>query len=395
MSARADKKIVFLVSVFLFSVGSVFAQPERILLRLTSFEGKVTLFRNGQVMDLVDLEPGMDLGVFDLLETGNKGIALLEVFSPISIGTTIVLYENTAMYFEMSEKNRRQKMIINLLEGSFDIAIQAVTGAGEILVVTEFATLQINSMNSSIVLSPEGSLLILVKDGTVSCRTKRGEFLTAAPDVAVEQSVNQQLRGIPVQISNVANFKTEWVRQKVALFKPGSLKMLKSHAVAYIENLDKFNSAYVELIKFRDIFKRWEQPRGAGSSTGRSVAVRDKITVSPAVFKMKSSLAFIEHTYFRIVDLLTLYSRLTLDKGVIWPGFTTDDFFAEFSRKRGELAWKMAQVRYILKLYSSYLSIIVSFSYFLTFLAGKFIPPFFIIIFLYWCFCIEFEKTWL
>ncbi len=352
MSAKAYKKIVFLVSILLFSVGSVSAKPERILLRLTSFEGKVTLFRNGQVMDLVDLEPGMDLGVFDLLVTGNKGKALLEVFSPISIGTAIILYENTAMYFEMSEKGRRQKMIINLLEGSFDIVIQAVTGAGEIVVATEFASLQINSMNSSIVLSPDGSLLVLVKDGTVLCRTKRGDFLTAEPDVAVEQSVNHQLRSIPIQISNVEDFKTEWIRQKVTLFAPGALKILKSHAVAYIENLDKFNSAYVELMKFRDVFKRWEQPRGTGSSAVQSVAVRDKISVSPAVFKMKSSLAFFEHTYFRIVDLLTLYSRLTLDKGVIWPGFTTDDFFAEFSRKRGELAWKMAQVRYILKLYS-------------------------------------------
>jgi hypothetical protein len=110
-------------------------------------------------------------------------------------------------------------------------------------------------------------------------------------------------------------------------------------------------------MKHRDIFKNWAQLSREQTASGNGISVpgiaaREKITVSPAVYKMNNILFFFDRSFSRILDLRDLYVIENLERGMIWPGYSTDDFFSEVSRQRNDLSWKLAQVRYILKLYA-------------------------------------------
>jgi len=353
MTGIRKKKCFFLLLILCAITISAAAEPQRLILRIREHSGKVRLFRDGTILESLDISKDTDFGKYDLLETEAEGAVKIEIFSQAALGAEMLIGENTACYFDTESKGGKQSITLYLFTGQIHWTAKKMTDMGEITIQTEFLSSTLTGTDIVYTSSPDGSVLALCRDGKVLCINKRGSTLSAVPGNAIEQVRSGQLRSIPIELTDFERFIQEWRYQKLEAFKTVSLKNMKTSAVGYIEDLDRFNTAYVELMKYRDIFKRWSGIQKTDNLQAKDFAVRDKITTSPAVFKMRNVLSSFERTFYRILDFRNFYYDEKMEEGMIWPGYSTNDFFSEFTRHKADISWKMAQVRYILKLYAA------------------------------------------
>jgi len=352
MTSCRQKQYFFLLLFFLFRVVSGIAEPQRLIIRIREYSGKMRLYRDGKIYELLDLKQDMEFGRFDVLETEAGGTAEIELFSQAALGAGIKLSENTVCYFDSETSGNRQTVVLYLLTGGITWSAKKITELGEINIQADLVVCNLASTDTAFRASPDGSLIVLCREGKVTCTNKRGGELAAVPGNGVEQMRSGQLRSIPAELNDIDRFIEAWLFQKKEAFKTISLKNMKTYAVQYIEDLDRFNTAYVELMKHRDIFKRWAEIQRAENGQSKNFAVRDKITASPAVFKMRNVLFYFERSFYQILDYRNLYYDENMEESMIWPGYSTNDFFSEFTRHKADISWKMAQVRYIFKLYA-------------------------------------------
>jgi hypothetical protein len=323
---------------------SVFAQAPSFSGEVDYLEGEVSVHRDGEILQWPDVDIGLLLERYDLVETGMDGYAEVMVTRETGHESMVRVMQDTAFYFTVESMSTGDRVQFELLGGSLGLKVQKLTGTG-VTVATESAVLGVRGTDFTVTVAPEGSILVTCTEGQVACRNAMGQEFLAEPGRAVEQLRNKQLRELPVDPETIRGFADDWYRQKLDGFVPNAPAIIKGYARQYLEYLDRFNPAYQELMQHNRIFQRWAQDTRAGRSTGE--AVKDKIEVSPALFRMRRVVFLLEREFFRISNLYRVYQRY--DR--LWSGYSTDEFFREFQKQRRTVAWKLSQVRYILKLY--------------------------------------------
>lgn len=346
-----------LICLLFLLIGSVFAgllhaqqQDNHLVGKLDYFDGTVDVFKNGEHLSAQDVFMGLGMERYDLLATGEDGYAEVAFASSLSNSAMVKILEQTAFYFDYENNYEKKRAIFKLLVGSLSMKVGKLAGSAEITVETRSAVLGVRGTAFKVITAPDSSLLVTCAEGTVECRNKRGDTLFAEPGQVVEQLKSEQLRSIRVDVSDLEKFENQWITQKVDLFLANSLGSLKQYTQTYLEYREKFNRAYNALMQHNQMFRRWEQQRQQQSYG--SIA-QDKIAVSTDIFRMRSILFLFEQAFYRIWRLENLYDDGNMKKGMLWSGYSTDDFFTDFQREKTTLTWKMAQVRHIFKLYSA------------------------------------------
>jgi hypothetical protein len=327
---------------------SVFAQAPSFSGEVDYLEGEVSVHRDGEILQWPDVDIGLLLERYDLVETGMDGYAEVMVTRETGHESMVRVMQDTAFYFTVESMSTGDRVQFELLGGSLGLKVQKLTGTG-VTVATESAVLGVRGTDFTVTVAPEGSILVTCTEGQVACRNAMGQEFLAEPGRAVEQLRNKQLRELPVDPETIRGFADDWYRQKLDGFVPNAPAIIKGYARQYLEYLDRFNPAYQELMQHNRIFQRWAQDTRAGRSTGE--AVKDKIEVSPALFRMRRVVFLLEREFFRISNLYRVYQRYDIAPERLWSGYSTDEFFREFQKQRRTVAWKLSQVRYILKLY--------------------------------------------
>ena len=326
----------------------VYAQDGSFSGILNYLEGDVSVHRNGDILEWPEVDIGLSLERYDLVETGMDGYAELLVARETGNESLVRVMEDTAFYFTVESMSTGDRVQFELLGGSLGLKVQKLTGTG-VTVATESAVLGVRGTDFTVTVAPEGSILVTCTEGRVACRNALGQEYLAEPGRAVEQLRNKQLRELSVDPETIRGFADDWYRQKLEGFIPNAPAVIKGYARQYLEYLDRFNPAYQELMQHNRIFQRWAQDTRAGRSTGE--AVKDKIEVSPALFRMRRVVFLLEREFFRVGNLYRIYRRYEIAPERLWSGYSTEEFFREFRKQRRTVAWKLSQVRYILKLY--------------------------------------------
>ncbi|MFW5769586.1 MAG: FecR family protein, partial [Spirochaetota bacterium] len=240
------KTLLRYVYLMLFAGGlcsSAYAQDGFFSGVVDYLEGDVSVHRNGEIMEWPEVDIGLDLERYDLVETGMDGYAEVLVTRETGNESLVRVMQDTAFYFTVESVSTGDRVRFELMGGSLGLKVQKLTGT-EVTVATESAVLGVRGTEFTVTVAPEGSILVTCTEGRVVCRNALGQEFLAEPGSAVEQLRNKQLRRLSVDPETIRGFADDWYRQNLEGFIPNAPAVIKGYARQYLEYLDRFNPAY-------------------------------------------------------------------------------------------------------------------------------------------------------
>ncbi len=314
-------------------------------------EEGVEINRNRETIPAWDVYIGMGVENYDLLRTDETGYAEVELDSPRSAPAIVKISPNTSYYFEMNKIGRDNTTTIGLITGSLSVKVAKLSGRQSVEVATESALMGVRGTDFNVTLSPGGEILVTAEEGRVSCIDDSGQELYAEPGTVVEKRPGELFREIPVAVSDLETFEREWYADRLEVFKANALRAIKFYADRYLQLKSRFDGAYGDLQGNTQILRKWYEEDRHGQIGGRMESLREKKELIGELLELRKILFIFERVYFRLIELEGYYHQ-GYGRGQIEPGLSSAAFFSRFDREKQELGEKMAELRYITKLYA-------------------------------------------
>jgi len=314
-------------------------------------EEGVEIDRNRETIPAWDVFIGMGVENYDLMRTDGTGYAEVELDSPRSAPSIVKISPNTSFYFEMNKIGRDDTTTIGLITGSLSVKVAKLSGRQNVEVATESALMGVRGTDFDVTLSPGGDILVTAEEGRVSCIDDSGQELFAEPGRVVEKRPGELFREVPVAVSDLETFQREWYAERLEVFKSNALGAIKFYAGRYLRLKSRFDSAYGDLQGNTQILRKWYEEDRHGRIGGRMESMREKKELIGELLELRKILYMFERVYFRLIELEGYY-REGYGRGQIEPGLSSAAFFNRFNREKRELGEKMAELRYITKLYA-------------------------------------------
>ncbi|HEB11441.1 MAG TPA: hypothetical protein ENI06_09550 [Spirochaetales bacterium] len=321
---------------------------EEIIGEIVYLEDEIEITRNSVALDYVDI--GTTIENFDLLTTGEYGLAEVALTTEGSPDATIKVSPNTTFYFELNQLKQGNKTTLGMISGSVSMKVRKMSRSQAFEVRTESATMGVRGTSFTVTTTVAGDLLITCDEGRVSCYDEDTE-LFAVPGKAVEKRAGEIFRAIPVAVSDLRTFKDNWYAERLSVFKSNALKALRGYVVRYLTLVENFNQAYNRLYRNKEIISKWFRQDSNGTMGSTMENMREKKKLIGDLLRLRRVLFIFERVYFRLQELKSYYDQ-GYGRGTIKAGLTADAFFRRFERDKDELSRKMARIRYITKLYS-------------------------------------------
>ncbi len=337
------------LSLVLIPVWYVSAQSE--IGTIAYMEEGVEVDRNSKTIPSWDVFIGMGVENYDLLRTDQRGYVEVEVDDPRSAPAIVRISPNTSFYFEMNKIGRDQTTTIGMITGSLSVKVAKLSTRQNVEVATESALMGVRGTDFGVTLSPGGDILVTAEEGRVSCIDESGQELFAQPGTVVEKRPGELFREVPVAVSDLETFQRDWYADRMEVFKSNALQAIKFYAGRYLQLKNRFDSAYNDLQHESRILQKWYDEDGRGEIGGRMETMREKKELIGDLLELRKVLYIFERVYYRLVELEGYY-RQGYGRGQIEPGLSGAAFFNRFDREKQVLGEKMAEIRYITKLYA-------------------------------------------
>ena len=315
-------------------------------------EGEQEVVRNQRVMDEEEIYIGMKVENFDLIRTKPDGLVEFQIDVLNRGGSIVTVHPDTVFHVEIAGMGRLRKPAINMIAGTITMRVQKLTGTEPLSVRTETLVMGVRGTVFSVCAPPGGEVLVTCSEGEVRCTDSGGRSLSALPGVAVEHVPGEQIRDIPVAVSDIEAFQEDWYTDRIAALKVNALRAIASFAQRYDELHVRFLSAYGSLLEQKDVTDKWiaEDTRGTVGSV--AAVMREKKTLIGPLLEIRGVLFLLEKVYFRLLEL-ERYHEDGHGVGDIQAGVSTTDFFTRFDAEHDDLAHAMHTVRYVTKLYAA------------------------------------------
>lgn len=340
------KKTIFFLILIFSAVFAGFAQD--IIGSITWIDGTVDVYRDGEALDWWDVDIGLEIADFDLMETGPDSYVEVEVQTPGNSGTIVKISENSAFYFEKSAvSGGGNKTTFQLLAGSLSLKVAKLAGSNAVEVKTESAIMGVRGTEFEISIAPESSVLVTCVEGKVAVEQDEGGYkANAEPGTIVRKDYDSNVRGYQVGVEDIDMYKTFWVSTREQVFKSGAKTFIKHYAGLYNNMLPKFLLAFEELKTVRTSLEKY------GAMTGASLGmmIEAKKEVSGPVFEMRSIFPLFEHIYYSI-QTLERYHDMGIGMGMIDDTLSSTAFFSGFASQKNNLKRQLAETRRLFKLF--------------------------------------------
>ncbi len=343
----SGKKILLLMVVVFLIVGSLAAKS--VTGSIVYIEGYVDLYRDGELLEWELIDIGFGIEEFDLIETGPDGLVEIEVKLPSGSKTSISVKPDTAFYFEMEEKSGRNQTSFQMLSGSISFKVQKLAGNDSMSVKTESAVMGVRGTKFEIVSSPEGGILVLCDEGSVSCKDIQGREQYSKPGSVVEKVPDKRISSYAVNESDLALYRNYWLSARDKVFRSGADVFIQGYAKQFLLFEPRFTTVFSELMEVKTTLERYGKDPSAGNP---GTLFKAKAEVSPAVVKMRSVLPIFEMVFYRLKEL-EKYHAEGLGIGLIEKDLSSVQFFNDFSVRKNHISRQMAEVRYLFKLYNN------------------------------------------
>lgn len=337
-----------IVAILLLSLTAL-AFAQKGVGQIVYLEDEVSLTRDGRELEDVDI--GVPVENYDLLATGRTGYAEVEIGGPGVPGALLKISPDTRCYVELNTVGGRGTTTLGMLGGSLSVKVAKLSGRQQVEVATESALMGVRGTSFEVDISPAGDILVTSDEGRVSCIDDSGTELFAEPGEVVEKRPGELFRSVPVAVSSLAQFRREWNAERIEAFKANALKAIAFYARRYLALKERFDAAYARLEAEQTLLRKWYAEDREGRIGGTMESLREKKRLIGPLLELRKVLYLFERTYFRLVQL-EVYYRQGYGRGQIEPSLSAEAFFRRFDGERQELARKMAEVRYITKLYA-------------------------------------------
>lgn len=311
-------------------------------------EGSVSIHRAGATPERADI--GSVVRAYDVLVTGPKSRAEIDIASGSSGGASIKLAENTAFYFDTKELSEAQrKTVLQLLSGSLAIKVDKLAN-GSFQVGTDSAILGVRGTVFIVDTVPDGSLLVSCETGAVSVSDGDASSM-AKPGEVVQMSQSGGLQRVDVQASELASYRGGWRTDAYEAFASKALTYTSSYAIAIEEGKPAFDTALARLLAQKPTLDAWRTAKGQGKTPRFTDWIVEKKAVSSALFDCLKALFALERPYYRLIELKALHAAGT-GVGKLSDGRSSAAYFSTFDASTRELSLGMARVREALVLFS-------------------------------------------
>jgi len=311
-------------------------------------DGSVTLHRAGGTPQKADI--GTVVNAYDVLITGPRSRAEVDLGAGSAGGASVKLAENTAFYFDTKElSDAQRKTVLQLLSGAVAIKVDKLAN-GSFQVGTDQAVLGVRGTVFIVDTVPDGSLLVTCESGAVAVSAD-GTTTTAKPGAAVEKTESGALDTVAVEPANLGAYRGTWRTDAYASFATHAVAYTSAYANALDAGTPAFNAALVKLQGQKATLDAWRTAKAAGKEPRFTDWIAEKKAVSGVLFDCLKSLFALERPYYRLVELKTLHDAGT-GVGTLKDGRSSAAYFKTFDTATKNLATGMAQVREALLLFS-------------------------------------------
>ncbi len=324
------------------------AVPARALGEIVFAEGTVTVHRAGGSPQKADI--GTVVNAYDVLITGPKSRAEVDLGAGSAGGASVKLAENTAFYFDTKElSDAQRKTVLQLLSGAVAIKVDKLAN-GSFKVGTDQAVLGVRGTVFIVDTVPDGSLLVTCESGAVAVSAD-GATTTAKPGAAVEKTESGALDTVAVEPAQLGAYRGTWRADAYASFATHALAYTSAYATALDAGTPAFSAALVKLRGQKATLDAWRSAKAAGNEPRFTDWIAEKKAVSGVLFDCLKSLFALERPYYRLAELKTLHDAGT-GVGTLKDGRSSAVYFKAFDTSTKNLATGMAQVREALLLFS-------------------------------------------
>lgn len=311
-------------------------------------EGSVSLHRAGASAVKADI--GDVVNAFDVLVTGPRSRAEIDIGSGAAGGATIKLAENTAFYFDTKElDDAARRTVVQLLSGSVAIKVDKLAN-GSFQVGTDNAVLGVRGTVFIVDTVPDASLLVTCDQGAVSV-TADGATTTAKPGGVVELPAAGSMRLRAVEPADLGTFRSGWKTDAFREFSSKALAFASSYASTLDGNRQAFRTALAKLDAQKATLDAWRTAKASGREPRFTDWIPEKKAVASSLFDALKALFLVERPYYRLLELRALHAGGT-GVGTLKDGRQSAAFYAGFDAAYADLAAGMGRVREALLLFS-------------------------------------------
>jgi hypothetical protein len=295
-----------------------------------------------------------DFGVivenYDSITTNSKGLAEITLFPETGAAGTIRVRPNSTLHIEISTEQTGKRNSLELLSGSVFVSINKLPPQSRFEVRGQGSVMGVRGTQFEVTTSAAGDILVTCDEGRVSCEDDSGNILFAEPGIAVEHTAEGLLRDIPVRISDLETFRQNWNLEKISVFKSNANRAINEYAGRYINLKTQFDLAYRNLLAQKTILDKWYREDSRNQIGSTTDVMKEKTALIKPLMNIKRIAFLFEPIYYRLFELEELHKQ-GHGKGSA-GNMTTDQFFLKLSNESVELRERMANIRYILKLYA-------------------------------------------
>ena len=313
-------------------------------------EGTVSVQRDGQDLDSSEVQTGLAIENYDMVKTAADGLAEVSITTPKSAGATIKISPRTQFTFELNDTGTRQQSFLGLMSGTVALRVAKLTGSQDLMVHTESAVMGVRGTEFSVTAPPTGDILVTCRTGDVVITDEHGNEFHATPGTAVLKKFGEPLGTLEVK-GDVDTFRKSWEDERVAFLKDHAIDVIQREAQRYDALSDEFDTEFAALQEKKDVLAKWftEEKRGVVGS--RDEVEKEKGEIADLLADLRETQFLLERVHYRLVMLKDLHDR-GLGHGDIRKGLSTKEFFERFEKDRASLEIRLANIRYVTKLFA-------------------------------------------
>ncbi len=332
----------FLGSAMLATIVAVVGAQEVGILSYA--EGDVKIVREGLILTSDGVGLGGALVVSDVIQTGVDAFAEIALTGADVATATLRIDENSAYYLEIHDRTSGTDTRIRLLHGSVRVAVEGLPRGRRLSVQTPTAVLGVRGTEFDVLLSPDEATLLGVREGTVELSAAGGNVRADAGN-AVEALASGAPVVARVPGGDFQAYYDDWRELRRRIFRNGAPVFVAAYARRYDDLLPTFETAFDDLIRFRDDLEQLAKTPG---STADDIQI--KMAMGPALTRMRSVQPLFENVVYRLRDL-----RRYHEEGIgvtSFDGVDSGTFFTRFELEETLVLSKLSVVRHIFSLYN-------------------------------------------
>ena len=178
---------------------------------------------------------------------------------------------------------------------------------------------------------------------------EQGNEFHAVPGTAVVKMFGEPVGTLAVT-GDVDAFLKNWEAERLAFLKAHAFDVIQREARRYDALADEFDTEFAALQEKKETLEKWIAEEKKGIIGSEAEVEKEKVEIAELLASLRETQFLLERVHYRLVTLKDLHAQ-GIGDGDIRKGLTTKEFFERFESDRAALELRMADVRYVTKLF--------------------------------------------